>query len=125
MEAKVKTLDQAEPKKSTPRFSPLALRAIAEAQAKNPKKDITELVEEASAIYDEIKKQSRVNGESFTRATAISLILKETPTKERDKVIEEADKLYCSKTGRESNKRETAFTYSHIVHCLKVFGILK
>ena len=108
-----------------PKISPLAIKAIEMAQANNPKKDLSELVMEASAIYEELRAQGRTTtGDAFTRATAIATILKENPKLGKKEVIVKADKMYSERTGREGNEKETAFVYSHVWHALNVFNVL-
>jgi uncharacterized protein (DUF2147 family) len=106
-------------------FSELALKAMMRAQSENPTKSLDMLVTEVSAIFEELKAAAKgVNGDAYTRATAIAEILKVTPDKKKEDVIAEADAVYCAKTKRESNVRETTFTFAHVYHTLLVFGLV-
>lgn len=113
------------------RFSAIALKAIEKAQAENPGKDLSELVMEASAIYEALKKEGRTaSGDLFSRSTAIATICKEWIGKgkelSKEAIVEKADALYLSKNpAAKSNLRETAFIYPHVVSTLRVFGLLK
>ena len=128
MEQTTKTAEQKAPKA---RFSAVALRAINQAQAENPGKDLSELVMEASAIYDRLRKEGRTaSGDVFSRSTAIATICKETLSAGRmlnkERIVEKADKLYLQKnpTGK-TTLRETAFIYPHVICTLRTFGLIK
>jgi len=120
-----KEAEEASASKPRPRISPIALMAMKQAQRENPDKEIDELVEEVSAIYDELKRQSKTQGgDAYTRATAVAETLKASPKLSKEDVVKKADTLYCERTGRESNERETTFVYSHVIHALRVFGLV-
>ena len=125
------TTKTAEPKAPKARFSAIALRAIEEAQASHPGKDLSELVMEASAIYERLKKEGRTaSGDVFSRSTALATVCKEWIAKgkplNKEQIVEKADKLYLQKnpTGK-TNLRETAFIYPHVVSTLRVFEVIK
>lgn len=116
---------EASASKPRTRISPIALMAIKQAQRENPDKELDQLVDEVSAILDEMKKQSKTQGgDAYTRATAVAETLKASPKLSKEDVVKKADALYCERTGRESNERETTFVYSHVIHALRVFGIM-
>jgi len=125
------TTKTAEPKAPKARFSAIALKAIEQAQAEHPGKDLSELVMEASAIYEKLKKEGRTaSGDVFSRSTAIATICKEWIDKgkelNKEAIVEKADALYLKKnpTGK-TNLRETAFIYPHVICTLRTFGLIK
>jgi hypothetical protein len=111
------------PKNGT-KFNPLVAEAYRKAQEKFPKKDLSELVAEASEIYEALKKEGKTErGETFTRASAIASVLKETPTMPKKDVVIKADEMYLAKNPKaKSNLRETEWEFALVYHALKIFG---
>lgn len=114
------------PKNGT-KFNPLVAEAYRKAQEKYPKKDLSELVAEASEIYEALKKEGKTErGETFTRASAIATILKESPDMPKKDVVTKADALYMAKNPKaKTNLKETDWEFALVYHALRVFELVK
>lgn len=62
---------------------------------------------------------------AMTRIAAMTVILKDKPSMEREEACKLADELYQQQTGKQSNPQEQLFCYRYAIQVFETLGLIK